>query len=189
MPRIVRTVVVITVLLGIARGASAQRPVLASSDAPRAEIGLYGGLWNLEPSGQVGLGGRVAINRSQWLGTEISLEAKHGETNSTTQRALIVNACAKAADRRAKAFGQENRRPELKPIDHPVGIAPLVAERQVHRSSSGPARTRSSSRGSRCTHRRRRSALPCSAPRSAAWSSSKAPTAAKVMDSASEARS
>ena len=98
MPRIVRTVVVITLLLGIARGASAQRPVLASSDAPPAEIGLYGGLWNLEPSGQVGLGGRVAINRSEWLGTEISLEAKRGESNSTTQRALIANACAKAAE-------------------------------------------------------------------------------------------
>jgi hypothetical protein len=91
-------------LFGIARGASAQGRLPASSETPKAEVGVYGGLWNLEPAGQVGFGGRVALNRSEWLGTEISVEQKNGENNGPTQRALVVNTCAKATDPDGRAI-------------------------------------------------------------------------------------
>jgi hypothetical protein len=104
MPRIMHLVVVIAALCGIARGASAQSNRFASSETPKAEVGVYGGLWNLEPSGQVGFGGRVTTNRNEWLGTEISVEGKDGENDGGTHRALVVNAVAKAADSHGRAI-------------------------------------------------------------------------------------
>jgi hypothetical protein len=45
-------------------------------DTPRAEIALVGGLWSFDQFGATGVGGRLTVNRSSWLGTEVSVEGK-----------------------------------------------------------------------------------------------------------------
>jgi hypothetical protein len=104
MPRTCRLVTAIVVLLGTVRTASAQRVVLTSTETPKAEVGAYAGLWNLEPMGQTGTGGRVTVNRSEWLGTEASVERKRDEVSGATQTALILNARAIHTDSEHRAI-------------------------------------------------------------------------------------
>src|SRR6476659_8818493 len=94
---VIRIVVVSAIVCGAARGSSAQNRLPPSSETPKAEVALFGGAWNLDPSGPIGLGGRVSINRSDWFGTEMSLEARHGDAYGPPQGMLIVNACAIAS--------------------------------------------------------------------------------------------
>ena len=104
MPRTIHVVAAIAVLLGTARGASAQRVVLKSAETPKAEVGIYAGLWNLEATGQSGTGGRVTVNRSEWFGTEASVERKGDEVSGATQTALILNARAIRTDHEHRAI-------------------------------------------------------------------------------------
>ena len=104
MPRTIHVVTAIVVLLGTVRGASAQRVVPKSAETPKAEVGVYAGLWNLGPLGQSGTGGRVTVNRSEWFGTEASLERKRDEVSGDTQTALILNARAIRTDPERRAI-------------------------------------------------------------------------------------
>ena len=98
MPRTSRVITAIAVLLGTVRAASAQHVVLTPTETPKAEVGAYAGLWNLEPMGRSGTGGRVTVNHSEWFGTEANLERKRDEVSGTTQTALILNARAIRTD-------------------------------------------------------------------------------------------
>src|SRR5262249_28551831 len=104
MSRTIHVIAVIVVLLGTVRGASAQRVVLTSAETPKAEVGVYAGLWNLEATGQTGPGARSTINRSEWCGTEASIERKSDEVSGDTQTALILNARAIGTDRDQRAI-------------------------------------------------------------------------------------
>ena len=97
-----RSLLAILMLLAISSRVSAQiriprrpSPVTLpaiSFEVPKAEVGVYGGIWNFDPSGPIGLGGRIALNRSEWLATEISVEGKHANEYGPAQSAVIVNA-------------------------------------------------------------------------------------------------
>jgi hypothetical protein len=104
MPRTIHVVAAISVVLGTVRGASAQRIVLTSAETPKAEVAVYAGLWNLEASGQSGTGGRVTVNRSEWFGTEASVERKQDAASGETQTGLILNARAIRTDPEHRAI-------------------------------------------------------------------------------------
>jgi hypothetical protein len=104
MPRIRRVVTALAVLLATVRGASAQGIVPTSTETPKAEIAAYAGLWNLESNGQSGTGGRVTVNHSAWLGTDVNLERKRNEVSGATQTALILNARAIRTDPEHRAI-------------------------------------------------------------------------------------
>ncbi len=92
MTRVVTFVAVLTVALcGMAPEASAQ--VSPSTAAPAPEMGLFAGAWNINGSGSMGLGARLTVYRSEWLGTEYSVEAKKFDASGRpSQGMLIVNA-------------------------------------------------------------------------------------------------
>jgi hypothetical protein len=104
MPRTIHVVTVVAVLLGTVRGASAQRVVLTSTETPKAELGVYAGLWNLEATGQSGTGGRMTVNHSEWFGTEANLERTRDEVSGVTHTALILNARAIGTDPEHRAI-------------------------------------------------------------------------------------
>ena len=53
MRTVIHLAAIVSILWGTSRGVSAQGRFPASSETPKAEVGLFGGLWNLEPSGPI----------------------------------------------------------------------------------------------------------------------------------------
>jgi hypothetical protein len=107
-----RVAVIAAALSGTASAAAAQvfwppvpaspppRPVRpavhrgAPTDTPAAELAVFGGLWDLTPSGPTGVGARLTIRRSGWLGAETSVEVKPRDPYAPAYRLVIVNARA-----------------------------------------------------------------------------------------------
>jgi hypothetical protein len=91
MIRVVTLVSVLTVLVcGITTDATAQlyiRPSRVTSAKEVAVLASGSSVLDL-----TAFGGRVTVNRSDWLGTEASLEASKATAVGPAQRMLIVNA-------------------------------------------------------------------------------------------------
>jgi len=83
-------IVTIALAVGV-RPAFAQNH-MRISQAPKAEVGLFGGAWSFDPSGFSGLGGRVTINRSDWFATEVSVEARRRDDFGPGEGLVLANA-------------------------------------------------------------------------------------------------
>ena len=75
MTRVATFVLILTAAVwGTAAEASAQSPILPSMKEPKVEIGVFGGLWSFDSTGNSGIGGRLTISRSEWFGIEGSFD-------------------------------------------------------------------------------------------------------------------
>lgn len=91
MHRIVTGFVVALACGAAPRSASAQSAMRTLPAYPTAEVSVFSGVWSLEPSGSTGLGGRVTMNRSDWLARELSLEVRRRDAYGPAEGIVLVN--------------------------------------------------------------------------------------------------
>src|SRR5499426_749068 len=61
------------------------------TDRPRAEVSMYAGGWSFDPSGWSGVGARATFNRSEWLGTEVSVDRRGHDQYGGAEAVLLVS--------------------------------------------------------------------------------------------------
>jgi hypothetical protein len=91
MVRCARSFASLLIAVAAAGRASAQtRPT--TTPPSNMELGLFAGRWNLDPGGDVGLGGRITATRTSWLSGEVSVERRPADSTAPTNWMAIVDA-------------------------------------------------------------------------------------------------
>jgi len=86
-------IVVITALFlfGMPSRLFAQIARTRPTDPSRAEVSMYAGGWSFDPSGWSGVGARATFNRSEWLGTEVSVDRRGHDQYGNAEAVLLVS--------------------------------------------------------------------------------------------------
>ena len=78
-------------LFGMPSRGLAQMARNRPTDLPRAEVSMYAGGWSFDPSGWSGVGARATFNRSEWLGTEVSVDRRGHDQYGGAEAVLLVS--------------------------------------------------------------------------------------------------